>query len=274
MLQRNVSLGQKIRLSSWRKTAIGTWKVVGDSQIYSILSVDAGPVLEYLSRHPNKSLTLTHVTGKICGLLVERFPEINSLIRWGNLYPRNDISVFFQVAPDNDGKELTGIAVKDIHKMSLDTVVEKMRPVIREIKNGNDHSYQKVKRTLSAIPSILMGQVLKFLGFILYGLNLWSPLLGTPQDSFGSMMVTNIGSLGMQTGWVPLVPWSRVPLILALGKVYEKPVVKNGEIVIQKTIDCCFTLDHRVIDGVVASKMAKYFEELFEHPEQIDETKN
>lgn len=269
MLRRNVSLGAKIPLSTWRKTAIGTWKVVGDSQIYSILSVDAGPVIDYLAKHPNKKLTLTHVTGKICGLMIEKFPQINCLIRWGSLYPRKDISVFFQVAPDDHGKELTGIAVKDIHKMQLDEIVDNMRPIIREIKNGNDKSYKKVKRSLAAIPSLLMGPVLRGLGFLLYALNLWTPLLGTPQDSFGSMMVTNIGSLGMQTGWVPLVPWSRVPLILALGKVYEKPVVKNGEIVIQKTIDCCFTLDHRVIDGVVGSKMAKHFEELFTHPEKL-----
>lgn len=266
MLYKNVKFGKKLALSTWRKTALGTWKVVGDSQIYTTLSVDASPLLDYIKDHPNEKLTLTHAVGKICGKMIEKHSEINSVIRFGSLYPREEISIFFQVAPDKDGKELTGICVKDIHKLSLDEIINQMRPKIRDIRNGDDKSYQKIKSSLSLIPGILIGQVIGFLGFLLYSLNLWSPLIGTPKDSFGSMMVTNIGSLGMQMGWVPLVPWSRVPIILALGKVYEKPVVKNGEIIIQKTIDCCFTLDHRVIDGVVGAKMARSFEDAFNNP--------
>lgn len=267
MLYKNVLLGKKLALSTWRKTALGTWKVVGDSQVYTTLSVDAAPILEFIKNHPNAKLTLTHAVGKICGKMIEKHPEINTVIRFGGLYPRQEISVFFQVAPDTDGKELTGISIKNIHNLTLDEIVSEMRPRVKDIRNGNDKSYKKIKSSLSLIPGFLISKVLGGLGFLLYSLNLWSPLIGTPKDSFGSMMVTNIGSLGMQMGWVPLVPWSRVPLILALGKVYEKPVVKEGQIVIQKTVDCCFTLDHRVIDGVVGSKMARSFEDAFKNPE-------
>ncbi len=51
--------------------------------------------------------------------------------------------------------------------------------------------------------------------------------------------------------------------------MYEKPVAKDGEIVIQKTIDCCWTLDHRVIDGVIGAKMSQYFAKQMANPEDL-----
>ena len=144
-----------------------------------------------------------------------------------------------------------------------------MTRVIKKIKEGDDVNYKKVKSTMSFIPSLFVKPFISIYGFILYNLNLWSPLFGAPKDSFGSMMITNIGTLGMQTGLVPLVPFSRCPLILAFGSVYEKPVVSNGEVIVQKTVDCGWTLDHRIIDGVIGAKMALYFKELMENPEKL-----
>jgi pyruvate/2-oxoglutarate dehydrogenase complex dihydrolipoamide acyltransferase (E2) component len=274
VFRRNVALGSRLELSTWRKSAIGTWDVVGDSQIYAMISLDVGPMLEYIKNHPCEKLTLTHVAGKASGIMIDKFPQINSIIRFGNLYPRKDIGVFFQVAPDKEGKDLTGMTIKDIHKKSLQQIVDEMRPAVKTIRSGNDESYKKVKNSLKMIPGFLITPVIRFLGFLLYTLNIWTPSLGTPQDSFGSMMITNIGSLGMQRAWAPLVPWSRVPLLMALGKVYDRPVVKDGEIVVQKTIDCCFTLDHRVIDGVLGAKMAKHFEFLFTNPHLLEKETN
>lgn len=42
--------------------------------------------------------------------------------------------------------------------------------------------------------------------------------------------------------------------ILAVGKMNEKPVVKNGQIVIGKTMKMSLSSDHRMIDGATAAK--------------------
>ena len=42
--------------------------------------------------------------------------------------------------------------------------------------------------------------------------------------------------------------------ILAVGKMTEKPVVKNGQIVIGKTMRLSLSSDHRIIDGATAAK--------------------
>ena len=83
------------------------------------------------------------------------------------------------------------------------------------------------------------------LGFLSYSLNLDLSRFGVPKDALGSIwdlvlyyhwflipkmalgsvMITNVGSLGLEEAYVPLVPYSRVPLLLALGKVKDEAVV-------------------------------------------------
>ena len=74
------------------------------------------------------------------------------------------------------------------------------------------------------------------------------------------------GSLGLEEAYVPLVPYSRVPLLIALGAVQDAPVVEDGEIVVGKTMRVFATFDHRVLDGAHASKMVRVLKEYMEHP--------
>lgn len=80
-------------------------------------------------------------------------------------------------------------------------------------------------------------------------------------------MVTNVGSLGLEEAFVPLVPYSKVPLLLAVGSVQEEPVVENGQVVAGKVLRCFATFDHRVLDGMHASRMARTVRRIFEDPE-------
>ena len=101
----------------------------------------------------------------------------------------------------------------------------------------------------------------------MYLLNLWTPLMGVPKDSFGSVMLTNIGSLGLDEAFAPLVPYSRVSLLIAAGAVRHQPVVRDGQVVVASVIKLCTTFDHRVIDGVHASQLASALKSIFANPE-------
>lgn len=271
LFQKNVALAKPLKVSGWRKSAVGTYGAPKDGEVYCLQSINIEPALKFIESlsFENEKITLTHLAGKAAGLMIEKYPQINRMIRFGSFYQREDISIFFQVAADDKGEELSGHTVRNIHKLPVSDVAKDLSKVAKKIKAGNDVNYQKVKKTMNIIPAFFVSFFIKIYGGVLYSLNLWSPLFGTPKDSFGSMMITNIGTLGMQTAFVPLVPFSRCPLILALGEVYEKAVVKEGQVVVQKTIDCCWTLDHRIIDGVIGAKMAKYFEHLMQHPQSI-----
>src|SRR5256885_1397161 len=110
LFSRNVALGPPLRLSSWRKVAIGTWRSCGDPSVYAIVDADIGPGLAYLEKARKATgakVTLTHFIGRAIAETLARHPEINCILRLGRLYPRKTVDVFFQVASDTEGKDLS-----------------------------------------------------------------------------------------------------------------------------------------------------------------------
>ncbi len=67
-----------------------------------------------------------------------------------------------------------------------------------------------------------------------------------------SFSITNIGSIGGKA-FTPIVNYPD-SAILGVGRTYEKPVVRNGEIVVSHVLPLCLTFDHRISDGATAAR--------------------
>jgi pyruvate/2-oxoglutarate dehydrogenase complex dihydrolipoamide acyltransferase (E2) component len=179
------------------------------------------------------------------------------------------VDVFFQVANDLKGNDLSGAVIRNANQKSLVTIAEEIQEQVEKIRKKGDPRFKKMKNTVGFVPSFLIAQAVNFLSFILYSLNLWSPLLGSPRDAFGSLMVSNVGTIGLDHIFAPLVPYSRVPFLLTIGTIKETPVVKNGKIDIAPIAQLGITSDHRLIDGIHGGYMLKALREIFENPEQL-----
>lgn len=57
--------------------------------------------------------------------------------------------------------------------------------------------------------------------------------------------------------------------ILSMYNITEEPVVREGQIVVQKCMNLMLSADHRVIDGKMACKFLDRIAELLEHPENL-----
>jgi pyruvate dehydrogenase E2 component (dihydrolipoamide acetyltransferase) len=68
----------------------------------------------------------------------------------------------------------------------------------------------------------------------------------------GTFTITNVGPLG-GTALIPAINYPEVA-ILGMGRVQEKPVVRNGEIVVRKMLPLTLSFDHRVADGGDAAR--------------------
>jgi len=77
--------------------------------------------------------------------------------------------------------------------------------------------------------------------------------------------ITNYGVIGASYG-TPIINYPEVA-ILGIGKIEDRPVVKDGQIVIRKIMPLSLAFDHRVIDGV---KAARFFNIVIQHLEDPD----
>jgi pyruvate dehydrogenase E2 component (dihydrolipoamide acetyltransferase) len=68
----------------------------------------------------------------------------------------------------------------------------------------------------------------------------------------GTFTLTNVGAIGGR-GLVPVINYPEVA-ILGMGRTEEKPVVRNGRIVIRSILPLSLGFDHRVADGADAAR--------------------
>ena len=83
----------------------------------------------------------------------------------------------------------------------------------------------------------------------------------------GTFTITNVGPIG-GTGLIPTINYPEVA-ILGMGRVTEKPVVRDGEIVIRKMLPLTLAFDHRVADGAQAAHMVTELCNLLSDPNQL-----
>ena len=82
-----------------------------------------------------------------------------------------------------------------------------------------------------------------------------------------SMSITNIGSAGGQW-FTPVINHPEVA-ILGIGRIAEKPVIKNGEIVAAPVLALSLSFDHRMIDGATAQNALNHLKRLLSEPELL-----
>ena len=83
----------------------------------------------------------------------------------------------------------------------------------------------------------------------------------------GTFTITNIGPLG-GTGMVPTINYPEVA-ILGMAQVREKPVVREGAIVIRKIMPLTLAFDHRVTDGAQAARFVTTLIRRLEDPPSL-----
>ena len=86
-----------------------------------------------------------------------------------------------------------------------------------------------------------------------------------PSDWEGSTFtISNLGMFGIEE--FTAIINTPDACILAVGTIVEKPVVKNGVIVVGNTMKVTLSCDHRVVDGAIGSAFLQTFKKYMENP--------
>jgi len=82
-----------------------------------------------------------------------------------------------------------------------------------------------------------------------------------------SNTITNIGSAGGQW-FTPVLNYPEA-VILGIGRIAEKPVVRNGEVVVAPVLALSLSFDHRIVDGATAQLALNQIKRLLHDPQLI-----
>ena len=82
--------------------------------------------------------------------------------------------------------------------------------------------------------------------------------------------ITSIGNIGGLFA-TPIINYPEVA-ILGVNKIVERPVVRNGEVVVRHMTHLSPSFDHRVVDGANAARFTSRLKELLENPGPVSYT--
>ena len=262
LLKRNVALSGEMDLSPWRSLALVTWESVSDASIHAVFEMDAAPMQHYLERlHQRTGIRLSpvHFVGKALADTLREFPDLNCLLRRGRLYRRRDVDIFFPVAIDRRGEDLSGAVIRNVDAKSVEDLARELTDQASKLKKRGEDNFKALKGHM------LRRAMMRFAGFVMYTLNLWSPALGFPRDAFGSAAVTDLSAFGADYAFPPLIPVARLPIVIGVIGLIDR-LGEDGNP--SKWLRLCVVLDHRVIDGVYAGRMCRHLRSIHAAPDE------
>lgn len=242
-----------------------------DSRIYGIFDADVTDVVEYIKKERDKGrrLTITHfVTAAVARTLYEDCPDLNCFVRRGHLVFREDADVFVTV--NVKGRDMTGLIVRKAQDLGVSDIAQIVRDKAKEKRGGSESGAFASKGILSKIPWPFRRMLFVIIKFWIFDLGFAFPFLKIPADPFGSIIVTNIGTFGLSYGMVALFPIGKIPAVVTMGKIEEKPIVVDGEIVIRKMLPLTGTFDHRIVDGAQAGILNRGVVQRLKKPRELD----
>ena len=118
---------------------------------------------------------------------------------------------------------------------------------------------QATKAMVKGIPPLLLRPVLDAMGFITESLQLPLPFMGLEARPYGSILVSNVGTYGLDSAFAPVPPFVHVPFTIVIGAISDKVLAEDGQAVIRPVLPLSVCLDHRFVDGYQAATMAESF---------------
>jgi len=220
-----------------------------------------------------KGIGILHVFIAAYIRTIAHCPGLNRFISGQKIYARNNIEIVLTVkrAMTADADETT-IKVLFEPTDTIFDVYRKMNAKIDEIKaNDGDNNTEQIAGMLCKVPGLLLKFVVWLLNLLDYfGLLPMALLDASPFH--GSMIITDLGSIGIPPIYHHLYNFGNLPVFLAFGakrRAYE--LDKTGTPVERKYVDYKVVMDERTIDGISYATAFKYLKYYMKNPAALEQ---
>lgn len=246
-----------------------------DNEAYVAERVDLTAINAYLAKKNAQPsdfpYTMFHVVVTAILKTITLRPKLNRFIANKNFYQRNDISAAFvvkKIFSDEGGEALAVVKAKE--DSTIDTIHQDLYDQIRSLRGGKVDGSTDSMDILNRMPRFLS----KFLVWIITRLDVhgWVPNFLIESDPYYcSVVLSNLGSIKLRSGYHHLTNWGTCSLFCILGEKKVTPVFQpDGTYAMRETLDLGLTIDERLADGYYYSKSIKLLKHLLEHPELLE----
>lgn len=230
---------------------------------------------KYNASSPKFKLTLFHlVVAAVLKTIVLR-PKLNRFIANQNMYMRNELSASFVVKKQFSDSADEGLAFLRAEETStLESLRDDLYQQITKVKKGGSDSTMDAMDFLTKIP--------RFIVKIFLALMRWCDRHGCVPKSliaadpyYASVILTNLGSIKLRSGYHHLTNWGTTSLFVVVGEMKKRPFYNDdGSFEMRNSVDLGLTIDERLADGYYYSKSVRLLKTILENPECLEKPFN
>ncbi len=198
-------------------------------------------------------------------------PKMNRFIANKNMYQRREVSAAFVVKKlfaDNGAEALAFLHAQDSD--TIDTIHDAIYRQVSSCRSEKKDESTAAMDAIQRLPRRIVKIAVWFVRFLdRHG---WVPRALIATDPYyASVVLTNLGSIKLHSGYHHLTNWGTNSLFAVIGEKKSRPFYDaDGNMEMRDSIDLGLTVDERIADGYYFSKTVRLLRKLLENPELLE----
>jgi len=162
--------------------------------------------------------------------------------------------------------DLSGAVVRQVDEKTPWQIATELGERAGLIRHDEDPQFKQTKTLVKNLPPMTLRLATDLIGFVTDSLQWPIPFLGLEGRPYGSFLVSNVGTYGLDAVFAPIPPFAHPPVTILVGTITDKVLAVDGKPAVRPVLPLAITIDHRFVDGSQAAAMAKVFREYLSDP--------
>lgn len=246
-----------------------------DNEAFISEQIDLTAANAYLARknseNPEFKYTLFQLIVTAMIKTITLRPKMNRFIQNKNTYQRNEVSASFVIRKQFQDESHEGLAfIHATDETTLETVHEEIYNQTFDCRSGKLDKSSDSMDLFNKMPRFLSKAIVWFITRMDIRGTVPRSLIAT-DPYYSSVVLTNLGSVKLHSGYHHLTNWGTNSVFVAVGEIKKRPVFHDdGTYDMRESVDLGLTIDERLADGYYYSKTVKLIRYLLEHPEMLE----
>ena len=243
-----------------------------DNEAFMTLHINLEKTEEYIKQknkeNPDNKIAIFEIIIAATLKAIRLRPHMNRFIANKTMYQRNELTAAFTVKKNfrDDGEETLARVVAEDGD-TLETINKKVVDQINFCKTSTDESSEAMNFIQKLPGKKLIGAMARMLDR--HGLMPKSVIATDPYQC--TVVLTNLGSIGMNIGYHHLMNWGTTSIFIVIGKKHNRPHYdKDGNITMRREMSLSITIDERISDGFYYARSLRLLKKLIENPELLE----
>lgn len=242
-----------------------------DAVVFFEHRIELNGLQDYLERWnadpARPPLSMFHIFVAAVVRTLDERPRLNRFVAGRRLYQRDKVEVSISVIKaKNDDARLTVVKQRFDGHEGLRAVQDKVEAIISDGRGAAETASEKEVSVVGRLPRWAILGLIKLQRFGDY-FNILPKSLIDNDPLYASLMISNLGSIGIDSAFHHLYEHGTLPIFCTIGKARPEVVVgEDGTPVVRDCVTVRYSFDERVADGYYAARGLELLQGYVQHP--------